>query len=365
MTAKMGTAVLAVARPGAVLAGRLVEALAGARAYVPARFAGAPQPKVVAYQRQVAGVVAELFPTHRALVMIMAAGAAVRLIAPHLRGKTVDPAVVVVDDAGRYAIALLSGHAGGANELARRVAAILGAEPIITTASEAHGLPAPDLIGHAFGWRVENTGELKRLAAALINGEPVGLVQVAGEPDWHTEPLPATITCYPSLERLVEVGPPGAIIISDRVLPAAVIRPGWVVYRPRTLVLGIGCSRGATEAEIAALVGGTLAAHGLSPLSVREVATLDRKADEPGLRTFLTARGLPLRLYTAAQLGGVPGQKHPSPIVQAAVGTRGVCEPAALLCAGADRLLVPKQKHRTVTVAVARRSCASKVEEGK
>jgi cobalamin biosynthesis protein CbiG len=351
--------IVAVTRAGARLAARLVTALPGARALVPARFVAEVGAGVTGYEVSAASLVATLFPRCRGLVMIMAAGAAVRLVAPHLRDKTRDPAVVVVDDGGRFAIALLSGHVGGANVLAERLAGALGAQPVITTASEARGAPAPDLIGRAFGWRVENPAELKPLAAALVNGEPVGLYQDAGEPDWHDAPLPQNISRYESIDTLVAHAPAGAIIITDRVVPDVATRPGWVLYRPPTLALGVGCSRGVSESEIKDLATRALRAYGLSPLSLYAVATIDVKRDEAGLLAFAKHQNLPLHCYSASALDGVAGQQHPSEIVRAAVGTRGVCEPAALLCAGATELLVPKHKGRAVTVAVARRAAPS------
>lgn len=350
-------AVVAVTRAGSRLAARIAAALPEAEALVPARFAAEAGPPAAGYAGPVAAVVRELFSRRRALVLVMAVGAAVRLLAPHLRDKRTDPAVVVVDDAGRFAVALLSGHLGGANALAERAAAIIGAQPVVTTAAEVLGVPAADLIGRAFGWRVENPEQLPRLAAALVNGEPVGVLQEAGEPNWHDGPLPAHVRRYGDLAALSVAAPSGAIIVTDRLVPAEALRPGWVVYRPRTLVLGIGCSRGVGADEIAALVDETLATHGLSPLSVRAVATLDRKATEPGLMAFIRARGLELQTFPAAVLDATPGMERPSEVVKAAVGTRGVCEPAALRAAGAARLLVPKQKGRAATVAVARLPC--------
>lgn len=350
-------AVVAVTRQGSVLAARIAARLPRARAVVPARF-HTEAPAATAYDGPLAAVVGDCFRSRSDLVLVMAAGAAVRLIAPHLRDKMRDPAVVVVDDGGRFAIALLSGHVGGANALAEAVAAVIGARPVITTASEARGAPAADLIGRDFGWRVENPADLKTLAAALVNGDPVGLMQEAGEQDWHTGSLPSNVARYARLAELLRAGPHAAILISDRSV-AGMARSGWVWYRPRTLVLGIGCIRGASEAEIADLTERTLAAHDLSPLSLRAVATLDRKADEPGLLAFARARDLPLHSYPAAELDGVTGIASPSEIVRAAVGIASVCEAAALRCAGTAQLLVPKHKSASVTVAVARSSCAA------
>lgn len=345
--------VIAVSRRGATLASALAQRLPRAVARVPRRFASGLD-GAEGYDGPVGALIASIWGMAGGLVLVMPAGAAVRLVAPYLRDKFSDPAVVVVDDAGLFAIALLGGHAGGANDLARQVAQIVAGQAIITTAAESAGVPSADLIGHSFGWRIENPSQLTPLAAALVNADPVGLVQELGERHWFDRPLPPWVTAYRDVEALRAAAPTAAIIISDRRLPEMIDRPGWVVYRPKTLALGIGCSRGATAEEIGVLVDGVLTDAGLSPLSVRAVATIDRKGDEPGLVAFATGRGLPLCIYTAVELDGTPGQETPSPVVRAAVGTRGVCEPAALRCAGATRLLVPKRKSRMATVAVAR-----------
>lgn len=347
-------AVVAVTRNGARLAGRLGAVLPCTEIWVTERFAGEAGPEARTFAGPVSALVGRLFTEIEGLVLILATGAAVRLIAPYLRDKATDPAVVTVDDAGRYAISLLSGHVGGGNALARRVADALGAKAVITTASEVHGLPPADLIGQQFGWRIEQPEHLKTLAAALVNGDPVALYQDAGEPGWHPGPLPAHVTRYGTLDALRSAQPRAAIVITDRLLDEDV-PDGWVVYRPRSLVLGIGCSRGATETEIATLVDTTLAEAGLSASCVAWAATIDLKRDEPGLLAFAAARGLELRFFGAAELDRTPGQQSPSAIVRAAVGTRGVCEPAALLAAGAPCLLLPKRKSHNVTVAVARR----------
>lgn len=339
-------ALVAFTPAGAALAARLQAAL--------------PASEVFAGGEPLAAVVGRLFREGRPLVIFAAAGVAVRLVAPHLVDKDQDPPVVAVDDAGRYAICLLGGHRGGGNELARRVAAALGAQPIITTASAVHGLPAVDLLGQALGWRLEASPQArKRAAAALIRGEPVGLYQDAGEPiEAHPQAWghpgaawPACITRYPSLEALAAAQPAAALVITDRAVP---LRPEWVVYRPPTLAAGMGCVRGAPAAALAELLGQALAEAGLAAGSLFCLATLNAKGDEPGLRELAERLGVPLRLYSAAELTAVPGLPNPSEYVRQQVGTPGVAEPAALLASGGGQLVVAKRKSRWGTVAIAR-----------
>jgi cobalamin biosynthesis protein CbiG len=358
-------AAVAVSRLGSALAQQLAAALPKAVAYVPDRFAPpmsatpatqeSPQ-TIQGYEGRVASLIAALFLRRVPLVLVMATGAAVRLVAPLLAGKTIDPAVVVVDDAGRFAISLLSGHAGGANELAVQVASLLGATAVITTASEAAGVPSIELVAASKGWRIEPGALLTRLAAALINGEPVGVYQDSGARHWLAQ-LPATVQVFERMVDLAAARPSMALIVSDRVLhlPNA-LADRTTIFRPPMLVLGVGCSRGATAEEIAALVDGTLLREALAPLAVCAVSTIDRRQTEPGLRQFVESRGWPLITYSAPELAACAGEWTPSEAVQRAVGTGGVAEPAALLAAGARLLTVRKVKSERVTLAIARRS---------
>lgn len=370
-----GRAVIAVSRRGSGLALRIEQTVPDFTAFLPSRFLGAdvlPEAddprlqqtpsRIRSYDGRVAPLVETIFRQHRSLVLVMALGAAVRLIAPLLRHKSVDPAVVVVDDAGRYAISLLSGHLGGANELTLEIARALDAQAVITTAAEAAHVRTIDLLARAYGWRIEPGAPLTHVAAALVNGDPVGVYQDAGTSDWLTS-RPVHLRVYDSMATLAAACPQAAIVISDRASPLADSLAGrTVVCRPQTLILGIGCSRGASAAEIGALVDQTLAAETLSPLAIAAVATIDRRRDEAGLRELVAERGWTLTTYNAAELDAVSGDWLRSEIVRKAVGTGGVAEPAALACAGVEQLLVRKQKSARVTLAIARRSVDSAVD---
>jgi cobalamin biosynthesis protein CbiG len=357
LDSRASLAIIAVSRRGAETARRVAAAFPDAVAFVPQRFAtDAPEAneRIRPYEGKVRKRIAALFEGGVPLVLVMAAGAAVRLIAPSLRDKNEDPPVVVVDDSGRYAISLLSGHTGGANRLAREIADTIGAQAIVTTASDSAGLPAIDEIARALGWWIEPESNLTRLAAALINGDSVGVYQDAGSGDWLVD-APERLQRYTTLDALSESDPSAGLVISDRVvdLPAALAKR-TVICRPPVLVLGIGCSSGAGRDEIEHLVDGTLAAAGLSPLAAFAVATLDRKQDEPGLVAFTNDHRLQLMTYGAAELEKVQGTWTASEVVRQAVGTGGVAEPAALACAGVSNLLVRKVKSKHVTLAVAR-----------
>ena len=271
------------------------------------------------------------------LVLFAATGLAVRVVAPLLEGKAVDPAVVSVDDGGRWAIALVGGHAGGANRLALEVAALLGAEPVVTTASDGAGLPAFDALE---GWRAE--GDLAGVTRAWLDGRPPALRVEAPLAAW---PLPAGL---PS---------PGGdasrrVIVADADRTAG---PGEVILRPRSLVVGVGASTGADPGRLLALATSALERAGVHPSSVGAVVTIDGKAGEPAVVALADRLGAPLRSLPAEILAEVP-VPNPSAAVAAAVGTPSVCEAAALAAAGpGGRLVCEKQRSSDSTVAVARR----------
>jgi cobalt-precorrin 5A hydrolase len=296
----------------------------------------------------------ELFGAGRPLVCVMALGIVVRLVGPLARHKDADPPVVAVDEAGNFAISVLGGHAAGANALAKEVARALGAVPVITTASDALGLPPVDLIGRDWGWQIERRENLTKVAAAVVRGETIGVYQNAGQRDWW-QPFGE----WPATFQLIKSWPPvghwaGLLVISDVWLPALDLWP-TVVYRPRSLVLGTGCRRGVPVEEIEAMFQYVCKTRGFSPLSLGLVATVSLKADEPGLQAFAGRHQVPLVSYPPQELAAVKNLPTPSEKVRGKIGIAGVAEPAAMLAACADWLLMPKYRGERVTMALARR----------
>jgi cobalt-precorrin 5A hydrolase/precorrin-3B C17-methyltransferase len=273
-----------------------------------------------------------------AVVLFLATGAAVRLISPLLRDKRADPGVVAVDDAGRFAVALCGGHGGGANRLAERVADSLGATPVVTTASDVLGVPALDSFGNHLGLKMEGDSDVAAVGAALVSGEAVRLVSDRRLP---LGPLP---------KNLVSAEEPRAplVFVSDRDLDLP--RPA-VVYRPPSLVAGVGCSRGASAGEILGLLRASLAEAGLAEGSVSSLGSIDAKRDEAGLLEAAESLGVPLRFHAAEELSAVEAP-NPSPVVREAVGTPSVAE-AAVLVSGAH-LVLHKRKSAMATVALGR-----------
>ena len=272
------------------------------------------------------------FPRQDALIFVGAAGIAVRAIAPHVRDKFTDPAVLSVDEAGRFVVPLLSGHVGGANDLARHVAELLGAAPVISTATDVNGLFAVDVWAKERGLAVTDRALAKAVSAALLEGEAVGFRSDDGAP------CPAGLTEGPA-----ELG----VWVTCR--SGAGPFPRTLRLAPKRLILGIGCRRGTAAAAIEAAAAEALA--GYEPLAVAAVATIDLKRDEPGLRAFCAARGLSLLAFSAGALSAAEGDFTPSDFVKRVTGVDNVCERAAVAAGG--RIVVPKLAKNGVTVAVA------------
>jgi precorrin-4 C11-methyltransferase len=343
--------VYAITAAGASVAGRIASALPEARVHLPARLA-ASVPGAVAEDASARAVVARLMGGAGSVVLVMATGAAVRLAAPHLEDKLRDPSVVAVDDRARFAVPLAGAHAGGGNALARRVAAAVGAVPVVTTASDGRPWPALDDLAAHRGWRVEDARQLAHAGAALLDGDPVALLQECGEPLELAGTWPASLRRVDDLDALRGASARAAIVITDRTVES---RDGWLLLRPPSLVLGVGCEAGVSRDELLSAIDAALHDAGLSPLSVGVVATLDRKTAEPALEALCAERAWALEGHDAATLRTV-AVPTPSSVVEQAVGTPSVSEAAALRTAGEGAvLLLAKQVHGRVTVAVARR----------
>lgn len=372
-------AVLAVTQSGVHLAFRLRQQWQDAAVYVPDRHRFALALGATGFKR-LRTVFPEVWRRHPAIVCIMATGIVVRLCAPLLEGKREDPAVVVVDERGRFVISLLSGHLGGANRLTRQVAKRIGGQAVITTASDVQGKPALDLLAQQLLLTPENPEQFARLERAVLEDEPFWVY----DPRGGLKPALAALAKVVWLDRLPEVNfatagldeaSPGTgagmgerpdpgkreheidwilasrpgIWVSERVAPAGL---RCLILRPSNLVIGIGCNRNTPAEEILELISDVLQDGNLSELSVRNLASVDLKADEPGLLMAAARMNRPVRFFAKREIEAVQ-VPNPSEMVQKHVGVRSVCEAAALASARSARLLIPKTKTKNVTVAVA------------
>ena len=243
----MNVAVISITRHGIATAGRVVGALPGAQLFAPEKFAAeahaAAPGNARGYGSKTGEQLGELFATHDAIVAVLSLGATVRMIAPFLQSKETDPAVVVLDEGGKFVIPVLSGHLGGANALAGHLATALGAQAVLTTASDSRETIAVDLLGRELGWTFEAThDELVRASAAVVNDDPVALVQEAGSTDWWTRhangrqgAMPANVTRFSRLEDVDPEKFAAVLWISRRPMPADYrekLAGRSVTYRP-------------------------------------------------------------------------------------------------------------------------------------
>ncbi|TLM67133.1 MAG: cobalt-precorrin 5A hydrolase [Deltaproteobacteria bacterium] len=350
----MNLAIVAITRNGARLGARLLAARPDARLFVLERFAADAGPGATPFSGDLRTQVARLWADCRGFAFIMATGIVVRMVAPHLAGKGSDPAVVVLDEAGRFAISLVAGHLGGANRLAVELAAAVGGTPVLTTATDVNGLTAWDEAARQAGLRVEPLAHIKHLNSLLLEGGRIALVDRRG----RVAPLFANtpgIEAHATFAAALQSGASGLVFVTHRLLPDLDRRPNLLALRPPDLVVGIGCNRGTRADEIEAAVAGELGRAFLAFASVGGLASIRDKADEPGLVEFAARHALPLTFFTAEQLNAVAAPSAASRHALEAVGARGVCEPAAILAAGGGPLLITKKKSGNVTVAVAER----------
>ena len=279
-------------------------------------------------------ICSQAFSNREALVFIGAAGIAVRSVAPYVKDKLTDPPVIVIDEAGRYVIPVLSGHVGGANDLAVEIADNIGAEPVLTTATDVSGAFSVDLFAEENGLRIMNRDGIARVSSKSLQGKPVTICIRDYPPEEHTD-----------------------VLITGPADPET----SWkdiasIVLCPKKFAVGIGCRRGKTFEEIRDFAEKVLSEHGINTADIGAIATIDIKKDEPGLQKLSEYWRVPLITFEASVLERVRGDFYSSERVLAAVGVDNVCERAAAAAAGIRyELAVKKTADNGITVAVAAR----------
>ncbi|MCF6187704.1 MAG: cobalt-precorrin 5A hydrolase [Desulfobulbaceae bacterium] len=281
-------------------------------------------------------ILQQCWQEYEGLVCIMATGIVVRTLAPLLKDKRQDPAVVVCDEKGKFAVSLLSGHLGGANVLARQVAEILGGQAVITTASDVLGHTALDLWARELDLQVADKGALTRVMGTLVNQGSVSLYS-----DYPLPELPDDIEEQKNPQT-------ADLVITCR----TDLQTTGILLHPRALVAGIGCNRNTPAEEIDQALQEACREHNLALESVRSLASIDLKNDEPGLLEFAKRHGYMIDFYNREQLNGVENVSTSAAVLKA-IGAKGVAEPAAVLASGGGHLLVNKMKWTNVTVAIA------------
>lgn len=284
----------------------------------------------------------EQFSSCEALLFVGAMGIAVRSIAPYVKAKTSDPAVLVVDDTGRYCIPVLSGHLGGANALAEQIAGRFGMEPVVTTSTDRNGKWAVDVFAKKHNLCIRSMEKAKEISARILAGEEIRILVENGR----------------QLPEMEAEAPD--IYIGIREHPKWGQVPLYLI--PRAADLGIGCRKGADPEAVERLAAETLEQEGLCPECLCTVATIDRKEGEEAIRSFCQRHRLPLRTFTAEELESLDGTFSGSEFVRSVTGVDNVCERSAVL-SGGGRLIVRKLARDGVTAALALRDWSVEVEQ--
>jgi len=299
------------------------------------------------------GAVGRIFQQYEALVFISAVAVAVRGIAPSLRGKAEDPAVVVVDEGGRYAISLLSGHLGGANQLTGDIAGHLNAEPVVTTATDGQGMPAFDDLARRHDWQIENLSDMKKVSAALLEEREIMLYSSRPLDSAFRQELGDRI-CFADEVQDLARAENGAVLITNS-LEVPDLSPGlpYIILRPRTIAVGMGCRRGVPAEEILAAVKKAFNRAGFSANGLSCLATGEFKADEPGLIEAAEQLGVPLKIFRREEIAAALGDSATSEFVEEQVGVGAVAEPCARLGSGGGEIILPVQRGSGITIALA------------
>ncbi len=352
----MRIAVIAVTKQGIKKGDEVEQALQKSghdvTVYVPGKYSLLKLDNRMPFRKPLRDLFPELMKKYEGLVCIMALGIVVRLIAPSLSDKTSDPAVVVMDETGQNVVSVLSGHWGGANSLTKELAEALQAHPVITTATDVRGLPAIEMLAKDMGWVVGKFSTVRRINSAIVNGEEVRI--------YCDIPLersfPDNLKVFP-LNAYNPYANEGmaCVVVTNRFLAGD--SNNTLFLRPKNLVLGIGCRKGVSKTQIQDAVVEGLAKANVVFDSVREIVSVEIKADEPGLVDAAADWELPIRFFSIDQINGImqnnQGELASSEFVKEKIGVDGVCEPAAILATESrGSLLLPKMPLNGVTVAI-------------
>ncbi|MEA1948583.1 MAG: cobalt-precorrin 5A hydrolase [Thermodesulfobacteriota bacterium] len=353
---KYTVAIWAITPEGANLGLQIAESLPDADLYVSANL---ERSNILSNTfKRLSGALPLLFNKYNGHIFIMSTGIVVRIIAHLLRHKTVDPAVVVVDEMGNHSISLVSGHIGGANMLANKVAGLIGADPVITTATDIHRVPSIDTLAVEKGLFIENPDAIKGVNMAFLSGDKI----------YFHDPFGLLMDSIPKSNLILADGSDGndpaafpkinlkklsGVFICDVRFD---LPPQMLILRPESLVAGIGCNRNTSMEEMKSFLHEVLEKFRLSFNSLKCIATINIKKDEHGLLALSEELELPITFYDREELNQIKTIETPSLMVEKYTGVKSVCEAAAILASNNGKLIVPKHSTRNVTIAIARKS---------
>ena len=350
----MKLAVISVTNKGALLGNSLADQLRSLNHNVQIFAKSGRNPLNATPYEVLSKLIADIFPHYEGLIFIMATGIVVRVIAPYVQDKRIDPAVVVMDENGKYAISLLSGHIGGANELAELIAVTIGAEPVITTATDVGKKPAVDVLAVKLGRSIQPFAELKHMNARIANNDQVRFFidKTLPNQEYFAQKAEKLGILLEEIDQLTTAKYDAAVLITDQLLP---LHKPHLYLRSMALAVGIGCRRNTSRDDILAAVTEACRTIGHSISSIAIIGSTILKQDELGLLAVIQQLAVPSQFFINEELQECIDkyQLDVSSFVQKQIGVGNVCAAAAILAGQTNKLLLPKTKYKNVTVAIA------------
>jgi cobalt-precorrin 5A hydrolase len=345
-------AIVCITKNGINISKRIKEKIPSASIYAQSKHKDSSD-GIIWFEKNTKIIIEEIFKEYDSIICIFSLGAVIRLISNLLVDKKTDPAVIVIDDKANFVISALSGHLGGANSLSKHIADILNSTAVITTAADVNETIAVDLLGDDFKWRIENFENVTKVSAHMVNEEKIGVYQDTGETKWWNKELPKNVTIVKDIDELKSDNFRAGLIISDRIITDPLLIGKSVIYRPKSLVVGLGFHWDTTQKDIEDGIMKVLKENGLSFLSIRNLSTIDRGKSPVSLGYFSDKHGIPLEFFEKEKLNKIM-VPNPSDMVKKYEGTSSVSEASSILSSGGE-LIITKQKFPpNLTVAVCR-----------
>ena len=345
-------AVLAITKNGIDMSLRIKEHFSDFEIFAPVKFSD-NNGKIQWYDESTTQKIVDLFKSNDGIVCLFSLGAVIRLLAPHIKDKKTDPAVIVIDDNANFVISVLSGHLGGANELSNEIAEKIGSTPVITTAADVNKTIAVDLVGKEFGWKIDDDSNVTRISAFMVNKEKIGIFQNIGKKEWWKGKFPENITFFSNIEDLKASESKGYLIITNDQIDDESVLKNSVVYRVPDLVVGIGLHWDTSKEIILNGVNETLKKFELKQKQIARFVSIKKEKDVIGLIELGKEMNIPIEYIDREKLATITAP-NPSETVQAFEGTASVSEAAAIKSSKGE-LIVEKQKFPpNLTVAIAR-----------
>lgn len=294
-------------------------------------------------------LVGELFGSYDGILFIMATGIVVRTIAPFIKHKTIDPAIMVMDEKGKFVISLLSGHIGRANEWTIDIAGYIGALPVITTATDVNEKMAVDILAEKLGCAIDDMKSAKEITVDILENKKIGILS---EIPVNVSLKPPLILLEEDIEerKLEEEGINGLIIVSKEAPKKIKIPYSWLM--PKDIVIGIGCRRGKTKNELMNALITVLETHNINLKRVSKLATVDIKSDEIGLLELASYLKVPLECIPKEAIRNIEEKFGGSEFVQKTLGVKAVSEPCGYLGSERGRCIIPQQKLEGITISI-------------